>query len=154
MSDRTVVSNRPSLSDGATSQFVDTNVLVYAHDSSAGSKHKQAQNVLRNLWESEQGCLSIQVLQEFYVTVTRKVARPLSPEQASQVIVNLGAWQVHSPSVTDIQEAIAIQTRYNLSFWDAMIIQSAVRLGCDTLWSEDLNTGQRYAGVEVINPFE
>ena len=97
--------------------------------------------------------MSIQVLQEYYVTVTRKVAQPLLPEQAHDIISHLGRWRMHSPTVTDIQEAIGIQTSYGISFWDAMIIQSAVRLKCDTLWSEDLNAGQRYAGVTVVNPF-
>ena len=142
------------MSDKVTNQFVDTNVLVYAHDRSAGPKHEQAQKLLHSLWESAQGHLSIQVLQEFYVTVTRKVAKPLSSEQALQIITNLGTWQVHSPTLDDIRKAIAIETTYNLSFWDAMIIQSSARLGCDTLWSEDLNSGQRYAGVLVANPFD
>jgi predicted nucleic acid-binding protein len=90
------------MSDNVTNQFVDTNVLVYAHDNSAGLKHEQTQNLLRSLWESGLGCLSIQVFQEFYVTVTRKVANPLAPEQASQIISNLSTWQVHSPTVDDI----------------------------------------------------
>ena len=142
------------MSDNVTKQFIDTNILVYAHDSSAGLKHEQAQNLLRSLWESGLGCLSIQVFQEFYVTVTRKVANPLSLEQASQIISNLSTWQVHSPTAGDIQEAIAIQARDDLSFWDAMIVWSAFRLGCDTIWTEDLNAGQRYVGVLVVNPFD
>ena len=141
------------MTDELVNQFVDTNVLIYAHDRSAGLKHEQAQKLLRDLWQSGLGGLSIQVLQEFYVTVTRKVANPLSPAQASKIITHLGTWQVHSPTVEDIQEAIAIQTSYDLSFWDAMIVRSSIRLGCDTLWSEDLNAGQRYAGVVVVNPF-
>lgn len=71
------------MSDSVVYQFVDTNVLVYAHDISAGAKHQKARDLLVDLWETEQGCLSIQVLQEFYVTVTRKVAHPLSSLQAS-----------------------------------------------------------------------
>ncbi len=142
------------MNDNAAYQFVDTNVLVYAHDGSAGLKHKQAQHLLQNLWDSETGCLSIQVLQEFYVTVTRKVAKPLSTEQASQIINALGTWRIHSPTVQDVRQAIAIQTRYDVSFWDAMIIRSAARHGCVTLWSEDLNAGQLYERVRVANPFD
>lgn len=135
-------------------QFVDTNVLVYAHDRSAGIKHEQAKELLQKLWETEKGCLSIQVLQEFYVTITRKVTKPQTAEQASQIIASLGKWRIHSPTVNDVQEAIEIQSRYGISFWDAMIIRSAVCLGCGALWSEDLNTGQRYVSVTVSNPFD
>ena len=136
-----------------TRQFVDTNVLVYAHDRSVGRKRTEAQQLLRNLWQSGEGCLSIQVLQEYYVTVTRKVPTPLLPEQAKDIISHLARWRMHSPAVSDILEAINIQTRYDISFWDAMIVQSAVRLKCEKIWSEDLNAGQRYAGVTVANPF-
>lgn len=142
------------MNDNAAYQFVDTNVLVYAHDNSAGCKHTQAQRLLQNLWEAETGCLSIQVLQEFYVTVTRKVTKPLSTEQASLIIDDLGTWRIHSPTVQDIRRAIAIQTRYGVSFWDAMIIRSAACHGCGILWSEDLNAGQRYERVRVANPFD
>lgn len=136
-----------------TRQFVDTIVLVYAHDRSAGYKRVEAQNLLRELWQARLGCLSIQVLQEYYVTVTRKIANPLLPDQAQDILSHLGRWRLHSPTVSDIQEALDIQTSYGISFWDAMIIQSAVRLQCDTIWSEDLNAGQGYAGVTVVNPF-
>ena len=142
------------MSDNATYQFVDTNVLVYAHDRSAGRKYTRAQHLLQELWESEAGCLSTQVLQAFYVTVTRKVAKPLPAEQASRIIDDLGAWRIHRPTVQDIRQAIAIQTRYIVSFWDAMIIRSAACLGCVTLWSEDLNARQLYERVRVANPFD
>lgn len=141
------------MSDSAVYQFVDTNVLVYAHDISAGVKHQKAREILVDLWETDRGCLSIQVLQEFYVTVTRKVAKPLSNAQASQIIRSLRVWRVHSPSVEDIERAIEIQSRYLISYWDAMILQSATQLQCNLLWSEDLNPQQQYAGVQVINPF-
>jgi predicted nucleic acid-binding protein len=141
------------MSDSPAYQFVDTNILVYAHDISAGAKHGRAAELLQTLWESELGCLSIQVLQEFYVTVTRKVAKPLTSDYAIQIISDLGRWRVFSPSVDDIQAAVDIQLRYEISFWDAMIIRSAICLGCETLWSEDLNAGQRYENLLVVNPF-
>ena len=141
------------MNDESTYQFVDTNVLVYAHDLSAGLKHKQATTLIQALWESRMGCLSIQVLQEFYVTVTRKIKRPLSPTTASQIIADLGKWKLHTPSVDDLLAAIRIQERYQTSFWDAMIIHSAVRLNCEILWSEDLNAGQAYQQVVLQNPF-
>lgn len=137
---------------GKPYQFVDTNILVYAHDSAAGQKHERAKALIQSLWDSQMGCLSIQVLQEFYVTITRKVARPLSPVEASQIISNLGAWRLHTPQVEDVLAAIQIQTRYQLSFWDALIIQSANQLACEIVWSEDLNAGQTYSTVRVENP--
>lgn len=134
-------------------QFVDTNVLVYAHDQSAGNKRNRAEALLRDLWAARLGCLSLQVLQEFYVTITRKIPRPLPPETASQLIGDLGTWRIHSPDVNDVLGAIDLQTRYQVSFWDAMILRSAIQLGCQTVWSEDLNAGQQYQGVQVQNPF-
>lgn len=135
-------------------QFIDTNVLVYAHDVSAGHKHTVAQNLVKDLWESRRGCISIQVLQEFFVTVTRKVASLVSEEKATSIVSELSNWQVFSPGTADLLHAIAFQRQYQISFWDAMIVQSAVKFGCSTLWSEDLNAGQVYEGVTVRNPFE
>lgn len=134
-------------------QFVDTNVLVYAHDRSAGEKHTRARELVLALWESGDGCLSVQVLQEFYVTVTRKVADPIGLHMAAQLVADLGAWTVHRPGVEDVLDAIRLQARYAISFWDAMILTSAGQLSCDMLWSEDLNAGQTYGAVEVRNPF-
>ena len=134
-------------------QFVDTNILVYAHDRSAGDKHMRAKELIGALWASEAGCLSIQVLQEFYVTITRKVEAPLNPQDAAKLVADLSAWRVHTPTIADLLSAIDIQQRYQLSFWDAMVIQSAMQLSCEALWSEDLNAGQEYGGVKLINPF-
>ena len=134
-------------------QFVDTNVLVYAYDKSAGIKRKQAETVLQSLWESRNGGLSIQVLQEFYVTITRKIMAPLSVTQATQIITDLGRWRTHRPNVGDVLGAIQVQERYDISFWDALIVHSANKLGCQLLWSEDLNAGQFYGQVRVQNPF-
>ena len=134
-------------------QFVDTNILVYAHDTSAGAKRDRAAQLLEELWASRLGCLSIQVLQEFYVNITRKVAQPLERSAATQILADLSVWRVQTPDVRDVLAAIAIQQRYGIAFWDAMILQSATRLGCDTVWSEDLNADQDYEGVRVVNPF-
>jgi predicted nucleic acid-binding protein len=134
-------------------QFVDTNVLIYAHDLSAGEKQIRARDLIRELWQSGEGCLSIQVLQEFYVNVTQKVARPLAPEEAGQIVADLAAWQVHRPGVEDLLDAIRLQERYRISFWDAMIVASAAQMDCQTIWSEDLNPGQAYGQVTVLNPF-
>ena len=134
-------------------QFVDTNVLVYAYDRSAGAKRELARELLQGLWAEENGRLSIQVLQEFYVTVTRKLDRPLAQAEAALIVGDLGHWPVHSPRVADVLNAIRLQERFQLSFWHAMIVASAQQLGCSLLWSEDLNDGQRYGEVEVRNPF-
>jgi predicted nucleic acid-binding protein len=142
-----------SMSEARSLQFVDTNILVYAHDISAGQKHDRAQELLRGLWQSEEGCLSIQVLQEFYVTITQKVTKPLPLEDAAQIIADLSAWQVHSPRAEDVLDAILLQKRHQVSFWDAMILASAHQMGCTVLWSEDLNPGQVYDQVQVRSPF-
>ena len=132
--------------------FVDTNVLIYAYDAAAGVKHERALTLISSLWARREGCLSIQVLQEFYVTVTQRLARPLQSQEASQIVSDLSEWTVHRPTVSSILGAIRIQTRNHVSFWDALIIQSATELGCATIWSEDLNPGQVYEGIRIENP--
>ena len=141
------------MSEPKTLQFIDTNILIYAHDRSAGEKHLRARELVRELWRSGEGCLSIQVLQEFYVNVTQKVTKPLTPETAAQIIADLSAWQVYRPGTEDVLDAIRLQDRYQVSFWDAMIIASAFQLGCQTIWSEDLNPGKDYDQVKVVSPF-
>lgn len=141
------------MSESDQLQFVDTNVLVYAHDISAGQKHQRAGELLRRLWLSGAGCLSVQVLQEFYVTVTQKVARPLSREKAAQIVTDLAQWRIHSPQAGDVLAAIQLQERYRVAFWDAMVIVSALHLGCQVIWSEDLNPGQSYETLVTRNPF-
>ena len=134
-------------------QFVDTNLLVYAYDVTARQKRERARDLIRKLWDSGEGCLSIQVLQEFYVTVTRKVPHPLDSETASVIVDGLTHWTIHTPGAANVVAAIAIHRRNDVSFWDAMIIRSASVLGCGILWSEDLNDGQVYDGIRVANPF-
>jgi len=133
--------------------FVDTNVLVYAHDVTAGDKHGRARALLEELWDTREGCLSVQVLQEFFVTTARKIPKPLEAPTAGQIINDLALWHVHAPAARDVLAAIDIHQQSGASFWDAMIIRSAQELGCQTLYSEDLNPGQTYAGVRVSNPF-
>lgn len=134
-------------------QFIDTNILIYAHDLSAGEKNARARALIESLWESRVGCLSVQVLQEFYVNVTQKVPRPLLPDTAAQIISDLSVWQIYRPGAQDVLDAIGMQQTYQLSFWDSMIVVSATQLGCGTLWSEELNPGQTYDQVTVANPF-
>ena len=141
------------MSDDGARQFLDTNILVYAYDATAGDKWQIANQLVSELWQNENGFLSVQVLQEFYVTVTNKIPRPITAESAAHMISDLGMWDFHSPQTEDILTAIRLQTHYQISFWDAMIITSALKLDCHVLWSEDLNDGQAYGGIEVRNPF-
>lgn len=134
-------------------QFVDTNILVYAHDNSAGVKRELAKALMVDLWRSESGCISVQVLQEFFVTITRKVPQPVSIPKAKELIQDLSLWQIHSPTQQDVVAAIDMQMKFQLSFWDAMIVNSANRMNCAVLWSEDLNAGQTYGAVQLKNPF-
>lgn len=133
--------------------FVDTNVLVYAYDADAGSKHEQAQSLLVELWESESGVVSTQVLQEFYVTVTRKLRKPLVKRRAREVVATYESWPVHRPGIDDIVAAAELEERHRLAFWDALIVVAAQRSGAERLLSEDLQDGRRIAGVSIANPF-
>jgi predicted nucleic acid-binding protein len=135
-------------------RFVDTNILVYAHDDSAGNKRDQARTLIEQLWESRDGCLSVQVLQEFFVSVTRKIAKPLSAETAKEIVADLSHWHMHVPAADDVLGAIGIHQRARISFWDGMIVHSAAEMGCAVVYSEDLNAGQDYSGVRVENPFQ
>lgn len=141
------------MKDSQALQFVDTNILVYAHDLSAGTKHERAKQLMAELWHHRTGCLSLQVLQEFYVTVTQKVMKPLDPAVAAEAVSALASWQVHVPNVSDVLEAIRVQQRNRLSFWDSLIVCSAKSLGCQILWTEDFSHGQHYEGVKALNPF-
>ena len=141
----------PEAMPGATF-FVDSNVLIYAHDRSAGSKHEAARTLIERLWEDRTGCLSVQVLQEFFVNVTRKVGAPLGVKEAREVISDLSYWKVHRPDTVDVLAAIDIHRRMQISFWDAMIVKSAAAQSCNVLYSEDLGDGQVYDGVRVENP--
>jgi predicted nucleic acid-binding protein len=134
-------------------QFVDTNVLVYAHDVTAGDRHRRALALVAELWETRQGCLSVQVLQEFFVTTTRKIPKPLDAPAAARIIEDLAHWHVHAPAAVDVLAAVDIHQRTGASFRDAMILRSAQELHCQTLHSEDLNSGQEYDGIQVRNPF-
>ncbi|HKA51913.1 MAG TPA: PIN domain-containing protein [Candidatus Dormibacteraeota bacterium] len=134
-------------------EFLDTNVLVYAYDRSAGEKHRRALHLLEQLATRKDGALSIQVLQEFFVTVTTRLPKPLPVRDAAAIVSDLGALLTHAPGVTDVLAAIDMHDRLQVSFWDAMILRSASVLRCALVWSEDLAHGRRYDDVEVRNPF-
>ena len=132
--------------------FVDTNILIYAHDVDAQTKHEIAQGILRELWNRRAGALSTQVLQEFYVNVTRKIASPLSKPSARAVVDNYVVWCVDTTPL-EISAAFRIEDECRIGFWDALIIAAARKAGADRILSEDLNAGQVIAGVRVENPF-
>jgi predicted nucleic acid-binding protein len=132
--------------------FVDTNILLYAYDFEAGVKNKIAAEVLRELWRDDAGTLSTQVLQEFYVTITAKITKPISPAQARAILSRYRVWPVEENNADSVLRASEIQERYRLSFWDALIIAAAVNAGAKTLLSEDLNAGQVCEGVTIVNP--
>jgi predicted nucleic acid-binding protein len=134
-------------------EFVDTNVLVYAFDLSAGEKQTTAVRLLERLWNCGTGCLSVQILQEFYVTVTRKVALPLPVDEARSRVRELAVWRIFAPDAGDVLDAISLQQDARIGFWDAMVVLGASKLGCETLWSEDLTDGQVIRGVRIRNPF-
>lgn len=133
--------------------FLDTNILVYAFDSSADNKHKVAKQIMIDLWNSGRGMLSTQVLQEFYVTVTQKIPKPLDRNLAVQAIKDLLHWDVVVNDGNALIDAVDIQSRYKYSFWDAMIIQAAIRGGADLILSENLDSGSKIQGVILKNPF-
>ncbi|MGB5420985.1 MAG: PIN domain-containing protein [Desulfobacterales bacterium] len=133
--------------------FLDTNVLIYAYDSDAGEKHTVAAAILRNLWETETGIVSVQVLQEFYVNVTRKIPNPLPKPKAREIIQSYRAWPIELNDIETIFAASEFEERYKLSFWDALIVAAACNANAEKILTEDLNHGQRIEGVFIENPF-
>ncbi len=132
--------------------FVDTNILVYAHDRSAGVKHQRAQMVLERLWDSGQGVLSTQVLQELCINLRRKISHALPVDEVRRLIRDYATWEVVTNTSESVLHALDIELRYKTSFWDALILQAAESSGASILYSEDLATGQRYRAVQVVNP--
>jgi len=132
--------------------FVDTNILMYAHDTAAGAKHERARELVEDLWQSRKGVVSTQVLQELAVNLRRKARHPLDAKATRQVIVDYLAWHVVQNGGESILEALEVEDRYKISFWDALIVQAAESAGAEILYSEDLSDGQRYGSVRVINP--
>ena len=135
------------------SVFLDTNVLVYANDAGEPAKQHTARTLLKDVLYAENGVISVQVLSEFWVTVTRKLRKPLSLQTARQE-----AELFHLMTVVDLDsalfyDAVRLQELYRISYWDAQIVAAADAAGCTVLYSEDLNAGQTYAHVTVVNPF-
>lgn len=133
--------------------FVDTNILLYARDTSEPEKQTVAARRLDELWEKKSGCLSVQVLNEYYVNVTRKLDPGLTPDEAWDDIEALSVWSPLPMDMALLQRGYAVQRRYGLSWWDSLIVAAAEAAGCTKILSEDLAHGTDYFGITVENPF-
>ena len=133
--------------------FIDTNVLVYRFDHDEPTKRDRARQVLEEVGGSGGLVLSTQVLQEFYVAVTRKLARPLPVDSALAAIRQMTKFAIVSIDVDLIDNAILLSRDRQLSFWDSLILQAAARGGCKTVLTEDLQEGFEVLGLTVVNPF-
>jgi predicted nucleic acid-binding protein len=133
--------------------FVDTNILVYAHDRSEGTKHVRARKLVEQLWENGEGVLSTQVIQELCINLTRKMRNPFSLEEVREIVQDYLRWPIVVNTADSVLRALEIEGRYKISFWDSLIVQAAERAGAAVLYSEDLAAGQAYGPVRVANPF-
>lgn len=122
--------------------FVDTNILMYAHDASAGAKHERAKALVEELWRDRTGVVSTQVLQELAVNLRRKTGRPLDGKVTRDIVADYLTWQVVVNSGESILEALDFEARYHISFWDALILQAAHASAAEVLYSEDLSEGR------------
>jgi predicted nucleic acid-binding protein len=133
-------------------RFVDTSILVYAHDRSAGEKHRRAKDLVESLWRDRSGVVSTQVLQELCVSLRRKAGRPLDVKATRDLVADYLSWHVVVNNGESVLEALELEDRYQLSFWDALVVAAAQASGAEVLYSEDLSDGQVYGTVRVVNP--
>jgi predicted nucleic acid-binding protein len=133
--------------------FVDTNILVYAMAADDAKRSPIAQDLIRELMAAETFQTSTQILQELYVTLTRKVRTPIKPQQALRYLDQLAVWPVVTLDYAAVRDAIELSASAMLSFWDALVVVAAARSGAQRLYTEDLRDGQKILGVEVVNPF-
>ena len=141
------------MTDEKALSFVDTNVLVYAFDKSSSPKKRVAQRLLNELMEEDRLRVSTQVLQELFVTLTRKASQRCSIEEALTVLDDLTAWPLMVVDYSAIRAAGGLADQAQLSFWDALVVVAAARTGAAVLYTEDLNDGQEILGVRISNPF-
>ena len=133
--------------------FLDTNILVYAYDVSSGSKHDVARNIVTDLWNHRTGVLSIQVLQEFFISVTKKIPKPLDVKTTKDIVRDFLLWEAVENDGELMLAAMDVQMKYQYAFWDSLIIAAAVKSGVSMLLTEDLSNGQIIEGVLIKNPF-
>lgn len=132
--------------------FVDTNILMYAHDKAAGAKHDHAKALVERLWRDRAGVVSTQVLQELGVNLRKKARKPLDTKATREVVADYLTWQVVVNGSASILEVLDLEERYQISFWDALIVHAAQSSGAEILYSEDLSDQQSYGSIKVINP--
>jgi predicted nucleic acid-binding protein len=133
--------------------FVDTNILLYAHDPTKGVKHSVALELLEHIWELGAGVLSTQVLQEFCFSLRRKVDPQLSADETDRMVRNYLGWKVVVNDGASVLGALKLEERYKISFWDALIVFAAQTARAEVLYSEDFNDRQVYGSVRAVNPF-
>jgi predicted nucleic acid-binding protein len=132
--------------------FVDANILVYAHDRDAGPKHAQARQRVAELWQAESmPWVSVQVLQEFFVNLHRKGV-PLAESRSA--VRDYSKWRIVENTVGLLDRGLSEMERWQLSFWDGLILAAARQAGADTLWTEDFSEGQDYGGIGIVNPLK
>jgi predicted nucleic acid-binding protein len=132
--------------------FVDTDILVYAHDRSAGVKHLRAQMLLEQLWTSGWGILSAQVLEELCIQLCHNAGSPLPVEEVCLMVRDYSTWDVVTATPALILEALDVERRQEVPFWDALILETAKRAGASILYSENLAKMQRYGAIQIVNP--
>jgi predicted nucleic acid-binding protein len=125
---------------------------MYAHDAAAGAKQQRARALVEELWRHRTGVVSTQVLQELSVNLRRKAGRPLDTKATREIVADYLTWQVIVNGGESILEALDLEERYQISFWDALVVQAAQTSGAEILYSEDLSDQQSYGSVKVINP--
>jgi predicted nucleic acid-binding protein len=133
--------------------FVDSNILIYAHDLDAGMRQQNAAEYLDRLWVDNTGRLSTQVLQEFYVNVTQKIRSPLPKPTAREIVQDYESWVQSYITPATVVRASEISEMWQISFWDGLIVAAAKQAGAVELLSEDLNHGQLVEGIRIVNPF-
>lgn len=133
--------------------FVDTNILLYALDEDQGDRYEVAAATVEALWESSEGVLSTQVLQELYVNLTRKLRKPMTRPRARSTVERYTTWPIHQVTPDDILAAAELEQRQSLAFWDALIVISAQRIGADRILTEDMQAGRSFGTVRIENPF-
>jgi predicted nucleic acid-binding protein len=136
----------------AEKYFIDTNILIYAYDRTAGMKRDRAHQLIEHLWQTGEGVLSTQVLQEFCVNLRHKLPHPLSMDEVRLLLHDYLSWEVVINTPDSVLQALDVEERYKISFWDALILQAAESAGASVLYSEDLAVGQGYGHIRVVNP--
>jgi predicted nucleic acid-binding protein len=134
--------------------FVDTNVLIYAHDTTDQRKHEVAREIVERLWVDRTGTVSTQVLQEFYSVATRRLDPPMTRRAAREIVALYGTWPLVQVDLPLMIAASLLEERHTVSFWDALVVEAARRVDATRLLTEDLQRGRRIGGVLIENPFD